>query len=355
MFNPRTVFIIGAGASCELGLPSGDGLMAEILRALDTSNERHGFKNNRIQRALMSRVERDHGWNWTGPMQKYQALAHKITQALPHARSIDTYLDSQKEDGDTVLLGKLAIAECILRAEKGSYLATGTDPSGKKLGDSWYRPLGRILTAGHQASDLSQLFANVSFVVFNYDRCLELYLLKMVMEYFNVDEASALGALSTATVIHVYGQVGTIWRGRGAQNFVPFGGGRDDDIDLAEVASGIRTYTESIDSVSIERIRLLVKEAQTLVFMGFGFIAQNMTLLGPPVGSNATRIMATAYQTSNQDCAAIEERLIDSFGRHQIAMQLKGLDKKIANFSVHFERGTCRTLMDNNVFTLADQ
>lgn len=352
MFRQRTVFVVGAGSSCELGLPSGDGLMLSIAQHLAANSGPHGFSHDAILRPLIERIKLKDGGSWSHKMQQYREKAAQICKAMPYARSIDTYLESQRDDEETVFLGKLAIAQAILQAENGSALSLGQGEQGAtKLAKSWYPPLSRILTSGHQAGDIANLFANVSFIVFNYDRCLELFLLRMIRDYFGV-EGDASKILASATIVHAYGQVGKLVQGNG---FVPFGG--NDETNLAVVADGIKTYTESADAGTTKRIRSLVEEADTIVFMGFGFLAQNVKLLSPEHGSQVKQVMATTFEMSPQDQEAVRLKLVNSLG--QFGQTWAGEQRievgRRETFRNMFENGKCRDLMNNNIFSLADQ
>lgn len=352
MFRQRTVFVVGAGSSCELGLPSGDGLMTLIGQHLKANQSPHGFGNDAILRPLIDKVQETHGHGWAAPMQRYRERAAKICKALPYARSIDTFLESQRHDSETVFLGKLAITQSILQAEKGSHLHDGQGDEGRnRLAKSWYPPLARILTAGRHADDVANLFANVSFIVFNYDRCLELFLLRMIRDYFGIEDDAAK-VLSSATIVHAYGQVGSLVRDA---NYVPFGGG--DGVNIRAVAEGIKTYTESADTGTAGTIKMLVQDAETIVFMGFGYLAQNMSLIGPDRGSAAKQIMGTAYEMSPQDREAVRDKMVAELGEVDMiysgGRRIDGGRKQ--SFRMLFEEGTCRSLMNNNIFSLADQ
>lgn len=361
MFEKRTVFVVGAGASCELGLPAGDGLMAKIASTLAPNRSNWGFGDDEIIGVIAQREQRQHGQNWGGAITRYRDAAAKLARALPYARSIDTYLDSQQDDEATVALGKLAIASTILKAERSSHLYREPNrPAGSvhqgRLAESWYPPLARILTSGHRANDLSNLFTNVSFIVFNYDRCLELFLARMVREYFDASEEATAEALRSATIVHAYGQVGFLpWQrtGNDQPHPVPFGGG--DAPNLDEIAVAIKTYSEVADSIVKSTISRLTTEAETMIFMGFGFIAQNMQLLAPAGDSVVKQIIATAYQLSQQDQAALGDKLGKTFGTPVRGTRLQDLGVRKPAYELVLEPQTCRRLMDNNIFTLADQ
>ena len=352
MFRKKTVFVVGAGASCELGLPSGDTLMDSIAQHLAPNTGPHGFSHDGILVPLISRIQKHHGIHWAAPMQRYRDKAIQMRKALPYARSIDTYLESQRDDPELVYLGKLAIAQAILQAEQGSHLSLLQGDDGvQNLRKTWYPALGRILTAGHHRGSIANLFGNVSFIVFNYDRCLELFLLRMIRDYFGIkDEAAKV--LSSATIVHAYGQVGSLIPD---EKYVPFGG--SGDVNLNVVAEGIKTYTESADAGTTERIRTLVEDANTIVFMGFGYLAQNLQLLSPERGSRVKQVIATAYNMSTQDRDAVSGKLLSEFGQIERYRSGEGMvdGGRRQSFQTIFELGTCRDLMNNNIFSLADQ
>jgi hypothetical protein len=361
MFDKKTVFIVGAGASCELGLPAGNGLMTKIASAVAPNQSNWGFANDDIQRVIVTREQRAYGHNWGGAIARFRTAAVKLHKALPYARSIDTYLDSQQYDEDVVFLGKLAIAQTILQAERESHLYRGREQSvsvGKqgKLDKSWYPPLSRLLTSGHRANDLSTLFANVSFIVFNYDRCLEVFLHRMVKDYFDASDEEAAQAMRSATIVHAYGQVGYMpWQRTSNDQPIstPLGGG--DAPNLEEIANGIKTYSESADSNTKAVISQLTEQAEAMIFMGFGFIAQNMRLLAPAGEPAVERIIATAYKLSSQDREALQKKLERSFGVPVRGTRLQDLNTTKARYQLIFEPETCRSLMDNNIFSMADQ
>lgn len=352
MFKRRTVFVIGAGASRELGLPVGDGLMSRIVDILEEDRSLHGLSNQRIVRALVARAQAESGHAWSESMEALKTSARKIREALPYSRSIDTYLESQADDERTVFVGKLLIAYSILEAEEASALSK-LGMSKHQIAESWYPALARTLTAGRNLKTLDRMFDDVAFVVFNYDRCLELFLLETIRRYFGVDERVASEVLSRAPIVHAYGRVGSVMDVD--PDFVPFGG--NDRTDLAAVASGIKTYTESVDEGISGMIKGMVENAETLVFMGFGYLAQNMTLLAPLHGSQASEVFATAFGFSTQDKILVGAKLVDALGTEKTAWvgnrQVPAGRRE--SFRLQLERGTCRDLMNNNVFALADQ
>ena len=56
-----------------------------------------------------------------GTANDYYQAAIRIREAMPLAPSIDNFIDSHRDDKKIAQLGKVAIATCILRAEKDQY------------------------------------------------------------------------------------------------------------------------------------------------------------------------------------------------------------------------------------------
>ena len=182
MFSRKTVFVVGAGASHDLGFPTGDDLKARIVKILERKEDNFIFHHKHLGQTVRLLCDRDGGLSWTHHFEKYAEAALRIRNGLSLAISIDNYLHAHQNDELVQLLGKIAIATAILDAERDSALNFGkkTLVSGidrhltsEKMKLSWLLSMMRMLTSGRSVKDLSILFSNVSFVVFNYDRCIE--------------------------------------------------------------------------------------------------------------------------------------------------------------------------------------
>jgi hypothetical protein len=103
---PKTVLVLGAGASYEVGLPIGDTLKEQIAGSL-------GFKPNqpgqlRGDEAILGCFRILAKKAGTGELNRWYAACRQIVDGMPHAISIDNYLH-QRGDADIDLCGKLAI------------------------------------------------------------------------------------------------------------------------------------------------------------------------------------------------------------------------------------------------------
>ena len=119
MFKKKTVFVVGAGASKELGLPVGDELKKHISKAIDISY-RDGFNLSRgdpyIAEAIKAKVRQD-GQRDANP---YYAAGRQIASGMPQAISIDNYLHTHQNNEPIRLMGKIGVLKSILDAERAS-------------------------------------------------------------------------------------------------------------------------------------------------------------------------------------------------------------------------------------------
>jgi hypothetical protein len=182
--------------------------------------------------------------------------------------------------------------------------------------------------------------------VFNYDRCLELVLRNAVMSYYGVDGSVAAGIVKESVeIIHPYGSLGPLPI-LARDGSTPFGAA---DVDLVKVASGIQTFTEAVDSSVVSQAKSAVENADVLVFLGFGFLPQNVDLIAPGESRKAMRLHATTFGFSNTDKLIIAEQL-KRFIRPPPMANLYpigevGTSKNSAFIDV--ENGTCLSLIHN--------
>jgi hypothetical protein len=104
MFRRKTLFVVGAGASAEFGLPLGTLLARQITNKMDIRFERGlqfvGSGDQRLYEQLVQskRVNPD----------QWQPAAMRIRDGLPFAQSIDDFLDQRRSDSWVNLYGKSA-------------------------------------------------------------------------------------------------------------------------------------------------------------------------------------------------------------------------------------------------------
>jgi hypothetical protein len=315
MFKSKTVFIVGAGASCEAGLPSGEKLKGDIAGLLNIEFE-DGWNQSAGDRQI-AHVLREAG---NGNINPYLAKAWRIRDVVPTAAiSIDNFLDARRGDEMMELCGKLGIVKSILSAESNSKL--GNRERGENrftlqhLADTWYVNFLQMLTESVPKAEAGSVFDNVGIVTFNYDRCIERFLVQALGDYYDLTEQECEGIVSRLEIIHPYGTVGPLpWQNR--HNGVPFGSSQT---DLRAAAGRIKTFTEGLDDDKmLTRMRTLIEEAETIVFLGFAFHPMNMELLSPGHMAATKRIFATTLGMSDADESVIEDDIFRMLGLDEL-------------------------------------
>lgn len=344
MFRQKTTIIVGAGASCELGLPSGDALKTQILQFLKAGENAYGFADEAMVALLKQRCGAD-VWNHGDKLSPIKSAAARIRKGLPLALSIDNFLHSHQGDKEVEHLGKLAIAINIARAESHSCLFArqpamrrARSPDQKPILSidnetilkSWYPVFAQLVLSGVHRDNISEAFANLRFVIFNYDRCLEQYLCLALQAYFDINLHQAAEVLSSVQFIHPYGDLGPLpWQGRiGSVEF-----GAANLPAISEMPDRIRTFTESVESQTGDQVREAVNWAKTLLILGFGYLDQNVKLLSRSTKSIGNRVFSTAYGVSEQDQIIMGD----------VMQALASAERT----NVRIEPGSCRDLFDH--------
>jgi hypothetical protein len=301
------LIVVGAGASAELGLPVGGELKTIISKLLHFQFTQGGLKggNDVVYGALMRASYDGRDFN-----DLIQAALH-VHEAVHHAISIDNFIDIHQGNQNIEQVSKLAIVHSILRAERSSQLwidsrnsrAKPDFANPEKFGGVWLSQFFQLLTERCPLEKLGGRLANVTMIVFNYDRCIEHYLFHAIRNLYRVNEAEAAELVGRIKIFHPYGTVGSLpWQDD--QNGIAFGGEPLADT-LLTLSGGIRTFTESIDASASNIIEIRRRIAQTSVslYLGFAFHRINMKLLSSaPAHADPDRMsFATAYRVSDYD------------------------------------------------------
>ena len=319
MSAPQILFVIGAGASNEAGLPLGSDLKGTIARLLDIRFER-GFDrksgDERLIEAFSFHARENDGGR--GNINPYLHEAWKVRDGMSLAPSIDNFLDVHNDNSLMSYCGKAAIVRAILAAESTSKLkiAEGTADRQidfKGVANTWYTRLWQKLTENCTRQTLHDRLSQVAFVIFNYDRCIEHFLHCAARMYYQLSESEATAALSSLQIYHPYGRVGRLpWES--GENPVGFGADVHPAV-LNHLANQIKTFTEGTDPTEsdISGIRSSVRDATRIVFLGFAYHHINLELLFPSdqeghsgVGSD---LFGTAKGLSTSDCRTIADEL----------------------------------------------
>ncbi len=108
-------------------------------------------------------------------------VADRVSEQRPqilHSTSIDNFLDQNKEDPNLVNFLKMVIAYAIAEAEQKSKLSGNgkVEEIIHNTSDYFLHDFMNIAVRGHQKGNIGDSLSNLTFVIFNYDRCVERYL-----------------------------------------------------------------------------------------------------------------------------------------------------------------------------------
>lgn len=339
LIKHQTLFIVGAGASAEFGLPIGSKLTTEIANALNFADEPSSDITRNLKNAVNLLCQSGPGGLHEVP--RFLERGRFIRSALPQASSIDAFVENQKTYPEVAVLAKLAIGACILGSETASSLyippKIGHSRGFPDARSTWLAKLFTLMVTG--CTSVQDIFKNVTFIVFNYDRCLEHFFRHAISNYFDLPIEKASRIASTCRIIHPYGLLGSL----DGNGHVEFGwdfrhsGGLGADV-FNQMAKSIRTFSEfEEDKSQVNLAKRWVVEASRIIFLGFGFHEQNIDMLDPKITGQASarHLRATVYEQSRSNQAMIESDLLRiSCGN-------------VTNRDIGLTEGTCSQLIDN--------
>ncbi|OUS07282.1 hypothetical protein A9Q96_08295 [Rhodobacterales bacterium 52_120_T64] len=339
----RNAIIVGAGASKEFKLPTGAELKTQIAEIADIRFASAGSRlengDYRIVDTMREIVRSPNGRG--GNINDLLYGAWKIRDNMPIAPSIDNFLDTHREDENLVTFGKLAITHAIMKAEQSSTLfvnANGQDSFNLgAVADTWLGRFFAILVAQRDFQNFLAALATITFVSFNYDRCIHQFFCHASKSYFGLSDDGVAEVLSALNIIYPYGTVGEFcWYNNGQSNFGDEAFGQP----LIERASQLRTFTEGANTNRIKDIRRAVNDSEVLMFMGFGFLPLNMELLFGDEEFEADTVLATGKGLSKNSIEQIKIELKQIF-KSEIGLY----SEELADEKIQVLNGTCAELI----------
>jgi hypothetical protein len=260
LISTPTVLILGAGSSTHLGYPLGRQLVANLCKLRST------------------KFIEDLPNGWT--RQDADRFLTRLARADPN--SIDAFLESVPE---YQAIGKYFIARELKGCEDVDSMFPPHDAG-------WYRYLVGALLGDHRNPRFQ--VGTLGIITFNYDRSLEAYLHHSLESRLDLDSDRAAAMLSELPIIHVHGMLGTY-------PDVPYRADSSTE-ELLAISRQIRIISEIEDvgdgfcNEMFERANALLRSAQRIYFLGFGFHADNIRRLRffEPGALTGKDVMATA-------------------------------------------------------------
>ena len=320
-----SVFIIGAGASIDAGFPSGDELRAHISDSLDfkfdnsSSNPRIIKGSYEIYKAMRLHIQRS---EVKPNINDFVSTARHVAHAVRIATSIDHLIETHADNERLALISKLAIAMAIKKCEASSKIIVDPGNAYNKMdfefidSSTWYRELFNILFLGCKVEDIEAVLDSVTFIVFNYDRCLEYVMFHMIKDYFGLEAEHAQELMLNANFYHPYGTVGSRGRAVPARNHLIDITSAPDGSSLLENARLLRTFSEGTDEESsdISKIRDSLQTADQIVSLGFAYHDINLRLLNVSGEQGKTPFFGTAMSISAPNLETIKRDMSDHLG-----------------------------------------
>lgn len=290
----KQVLIIGAGASFAYGFPLSDDLFRNIQtnyveRSLIDARKVYGSDNPQNHKIVLEAKE-------------YVALLNKIFGV-----SIDKYLNINPSQIDHGL--KSIIISIASKEHNSSY------PGNEDVKDDWIKYLFQKMISGLNSYEefLESFHSNLIFITFNYDRSMEYYFYNNLKRLFasnkNIDNHQINQIMQTLKIYHVYGKIGKLeWEDETDEKTVLNYGDLENIVIKSEyLKKQIRLiYTDRNNSQNIQEIQREISGSSRLLFLGFGYDADNIKILGLEKYPKQNKLFGTAIGLSDNEIQHIK-------------------------------------------------
>jgi hypothetical protein len=149
-----------------------------------------------------------------------------------------------------------------------------------------------------------KIFDRCTFVIFNYDRCVEHFFLEALQRSYDITSNEAVDIIAKARIYHPYGLAGELDDATTTGGMVPFGAEQVDCYSVGAIM--LKTYTESVES---KQIKSAVAACEQIVFLGFAYHDQNMRLLADDDSLDKKKFIGTALKMSASDIGIIKPQI----------------------------------------------
>jgi len=312
VIDKKTVFVLGAGASCPYGYPSGARLRELICHPEEFVNYKHL-------------------WNSVQNISEVQVKQFKDAFEKSSIKSIDIFMANNPK---LAPVGKYIIAFEVFRAESQSCFGEKAKLQQEELayainhgkfvprklllitlfqGGDWYFYLYNRLIEGLVGPNALPDFSDgkIAFITFNYDRSLEHFLYESLRNSFTeVSEDRIIQSLSQLKILHVYGQIAPL-KWQNPSDYVDYKPLLSESF-LQNTANNIRTIYEQKESPELNEARQLLAQAEQIFFLGFGYAEENLEILKLSDRTKRTSwIYGTAFGLENGELNDYRNKIIE--------------------------------------------
>lgn len=325
MFDKDTLLILGAGASKPFGYPLGEDLILDIVANIENDSilwphpqgmpyysnrekklEGCGYKFDQMDPLLIPQKHGNSNLNEFGEkseiyiiekvddpnfrqlfscrlsaIQEFSALSKALTDFNPV--SIDAFIRDNKSHKNAA---NIMIIYSLLKKESKSTFLLNNNPER----DNWYSYLlNDILSGCNKAKDL--LKNKLEVITFNYDLSLEYWLHTKLKTTESFNE-TAIQYLEELCIKHMYGELYSTENV--AKDYGMYFSGEDDNSDRPECLnfrrfikasnekSRIKLISDVPKSTDFKKIQAMIKRAEKIIIIGFGFDRDNLNNLEFP-------------------------------------------------------------------------
>jgi len=255
MIKEKTVFVFGAGLSKSYGFPTNSELRDNVIGILS-----NGHGNANIPERI--RILRNMGYEFDEIKQVRSQLARGGFD------TVDEFLENRKNPKYRSL-AKTAIAMALILCENPEMFDRGNSTT------DFYRFLFKKM---YNDADEEKFSDNrISIITYNYDRSFEQYLWGALKNFYDIMPQEVDNIISKIKIIHIHGMLGFMpWQStkyREYRNVL-------DESSVALASEGIVNFDE-IEKThkGYTSARNEIKEAENVIFVGFGFHQLNLSRL----------------------------------------------------------------------------
>ncbi len=325
-------FILGAGASCDFGYPTGIGLIKRIADKLKAPA--NDFISQIIKLPSLSQVQQG---LWVDNGEKFEKYCEELGNRIffSGVTSIDRFLSNYKENEKYQEICKYLIIEEILASEglsRNPTIIKEKDLSWDcyRWEQNWLRTLFGYFFVKDNLGELTSSLEEkpICFISFNYDRLLEYFLTQSIVHLYGLapsqkpnDLISLKRILKAITIKHVYGrfdgnsgELDEIWNKYGRSS-------EEKKFEFIKNIRTIRPGNELTDDYS-----QFIQNSKQVFFLGFGFDEMNVNILFRNIDGNLrNQIFATKYGLSERVIGDMNRKFYKFFPQGFIAPGDQGI------------------------------
>lgn len=295
-FKVPTVFVVGAGAHVDYGMPTGLGLIDELQLWCygDKTGHRHQERESLTEAILqICRPQAPITHTCDGAKLRFDDFDLELKQLVrqllgSHHESIDALLVRMNER--KVLVGSWLISTLLLRHQEQAIQIPRQD--------GWHRWLAKQCMLPRLGLETAWDYSNVSVITFNYDNLFQ-YHMRTLLRNSSEHEPDLSGLPEP---IHVYGSldIRPEWKPDTRRYFFKT---TPEDINRSARRLRLAGSRQPPSDAPVDPASR-IWEAKQLVFLGFAFDPENMRRLGfggpgspleRKLVTNSTNVYATAY------------------------------------------------------------